>query len=153
MEAEIYKITDLHSELRKEIERLPGLEGSTARKSRTEDIFGAFSSDGSLLGVVTGKRFDGDCLLKHLAVRSDYQNKGTGSGLTGRFLSSYSGICERCYALSLPEMKGFFERFGFEQARSGALPDHIRETEYLQDIEIAGIVVMILKMPKKWPIV
>jgi N-acetylglutamate synthase-like GNAT family acetyltransferase len=152
MEGEIYKVTEENPLISMTISRLLSEAGLSERSAAGADIFACFSSDGTVLGIASGRQFGTDSLLVYITVAKELRGRGTGSRLVNRILSYYSGACARSFVLSPEGAEGFFEKFGFRRETSDKLPQAIRESRAAAAIELAANTVMELDLPKKWPI-
>lgn len=153
MDGKICRIMETNPKISMEIRTLLEDSGLSARQRGEGELFASISSDGTLLGVIGGRQFESDCLIKYIAVREDHCRKGIGSGLTGKFLSYFSGRCERAFLLSTREAVPFFVQFGFESVPSDRLPGLIRESSELHEVTVSATTILMLELPKKWPII
>ncbi len=146
-------MTETNPRLSMDIENLLQSAGLSERNTADGDLFASFDSDGTVTGAAAGRQFEKDSLLRFVAVKEEYRRESTGSALVGRLLSYYAGTCERTFVLSRPDAAAFFGRFGFERIQSDRLPDRIRDSADLRKVRIASCEIMVLDLPKKWPIV
>jgi N-acetylglutamate synthase-like GNAT family acetyltransferase len=151
MGGQVFRITELNPTVEMEISRLLEAVRLENRFSSRCDLFGVFDSEGSLAGITGSREFEEECLLHFLAVRENERGSGLGTALVSRVLSYVSGRCERIWVLARPGTETYFERFGFESATSALLPERIRESRDLAEIEIASAKIMTLVLPEGWP--
>ena len=153
MSGQVFRITELNPRLEMEIGGLLGSERLSDRYSSDCDLFGIFDSDGSLAGITGSREFETECLLHFVAVREDERGEGIGTALVSRVLAHASGRNDNVWALVVPGCEGYFERFGFEHATTGMIPDRIRDSRDLAGMEIASTKVMMLRLPESWQLI
>lgn len=152
MNGSIYRITELNPKLTMEIARLLELTGQASRNMSGGELFGSFGSGGEVTGISGGRRIETDCLIRFVAVHEEARHDGIGSALLSRLLSFYADSSEAAWVLAPKGSGAFFTRFGFERVMSDILPPAVRESRDVAGIEIAAAEIMMLELPKKWPI-
>ncbi|MBU8922545.1 MAG: GNAT family N-acetyltransferase [Bacteroidales bacterium] len=151
MSGQIYKVTETNPRFEMELAILLKDTGLDSRESGGGVVYAAFDSGGSLTGAAAVRQMGADCLLKYVVVIEARRGKGLGSRLVGKALTFCSGECERAWVISGEDSMPFFERFGFEGATTDMIPDLIRRSRDLKEIEIASFRVLLLEFPTKWP--
>jgi len=152
MSGQIYKITGISPKLSMDVKSLLEDEGLAGRYLPGADLFAAFDSEGGLEGAAGSNRFETECLLRFVAVRAASRRRGIGSGLVGHALGYYAGRCRRMWAVAPLRSAGFFERFGFRAVTTDRLPPAVRNSRDLRDVEIARAKVLLMDLPRKWPL-
>jgi N-acetylglutamate synthase-like GNAT family acetyltransferase len=151
MSGQIFKVTESNPRFEMELAGLLEETGLTFRAPGGGVVYATFDSGGSLTGAATSRQVETECLFKYVAVTADMRAKGLGSGLVGKALTFCSGDCKRVWVISDEDHVTFFERFGFEMRSSDVIPDLIRRSKDLEEVEIASMQVLSLEFPAKWP--
>lgn len=74
--------------------------------------YGAYD-DGKLIGAVMAIEFETSAMIKYFMVRESYQKQGIGKRLFQTLFDSVSAYHETVYLHANPDLKTFFERYGF----------------------------------------
>ncbi len=151
MSAQVYKVTEANPRFDAELAGLLKETGLGSREPGGGVVYAAFDSDGSLAGAASARLMETECLFKYVAVTEARRGKGLGSSLVGKALTFCSGECERAWVISDEDSASFFTRFGFEMTTSDMIPDLLRRSRDLGEVEIASLRVLLLEFPAKWP--
>lgn len=111
--------------------------------------FGSFivAVDGdAVVGCVGAEVYDGDALLRSLAVRADRRGCGAGDALVARLVAALRGRGVRRVSLLTTTAEAFFARRGFALAAREDVPEAVRASEEFRGACPASAVAMVISL-------
>jgi amino-acid N-acetyltransferase len=108
--------------------------------------FFVLKNEGDIIGTIGMELYGDTALLRSLAVKKDYQNKGYGQRLYQTLISKVKKMDVMNIYLLTETAVGFFSKEGFQEIRRELVPPAIKQTYEYSTLCPEGAVCMVNKV-------